>query len=204
MKYRDISFKEYRDKADKLLQLHGFVDAKIPIDPERLIRKMGDIDIIPYKNLYIDYRVKGMVAYIVKRQRFQIYIDEYHYDNQTKSSLFTLAEELGHLILHLDNREALPSHQDKWADILKLNHENHKNMENQARTFGSNIILPHKIFDPFAMDWVKKNEAIIRKHANYTPEGLAQTIGFHLEDVLEVSQYILQISLLRYPDPLVF
>lgn len=123
MRYNKYSFKDYQGKADKLLNDYNILNSTdLPVDPELLLRKLGYV-LVPHKNLKCDYGIKGCV--IKYNSKLQVHIDEYHYENQTETCLFTIGEEIGHIVLHLNEIKHIESIED-WNSILKENYDYHK------------------------------------------------------------------------------
>lgn len=201
MKYRNIPFTEYQQRANQLLDFFGITaESSIPIDPEIFLRQIG-FDIVPYPGLWFRFGLKGAVIKV--KDKRQVWIDEDHYFNQPESSLLTLGEELGHIILHLDEDSDDVSSIRDWISKTTATEEYYDYIENQARTFASNIILPSFIFDPFTLGWVSKNLDIIKERNNTTREDLAYNIASLMSDVVSVSPYIIEITLNRWPNPLI-
>lgn len=202
MKYRRIPFRESHDRANELLELCGIgPDSTIPIDPEVIRRQLG-IDVVPYRGL--NFRC-GLLGGVIKvRKKLQVWIDEDHYLKQPQSSLFTLGEELGHIVLHLEEELDQITSIEDWIKITVATEEYYDYMETQAKTFSTNIILPSFIFDPYTLKWVDRNLKTIKKHNNTTKEELVYNIASDLEGELSVSAYIIEIVLnKRWPNPLI-
>lgn len=200
MKYRSIPFQEYQARATKILEDCGVGEKDhLPIDPERIIRKLG-MQPIPMKDLKVNFGVKGFVAKY--RSALQIYVDEYHYLYEPESSLFTLAEELGHTVLHLIDFEKINSIKD-WIAVVAQNARYHKYVEQQARCFASHLLLPEFLFDRYVQKWMRENVRDVKRWNHFSYESLAQNVGFLMADELGVSEWIIGFSLMRWPDHLI-
>ncbi|MBA7550551.1 hypothetical protein ES705_43069 [subsurface metagenome] len=105
--------------------------------------------------------------------------------------------------MHLDEDADDISSIREWIRETTATEEYYDNIENQARTFASNIILPSLIFDSFTLGWVSKNLDIIKECNNTTGEDLAYNIASIMNDVVGVSPYIIEITLNRWPNPLI-
>ena len=176
MTYREIPFSEYQQKANALLRKHGISENdKLPIDPENIIRLEG-IELIPSPQLKQRFGIRGCV--VKYNDQLQIYIDDYHYDNEPESCFLTMGEELGHCILHLVDFGKIRTIRD-WMDISKKNRDFSRFIENQARMFGSNIILPSFILEGYLMKWVRLNLKSIQRF-NVTVQDLAHKTTGHL------------------------
>lgn len=74
----------------------------------------------------------------------QITIDEYAYENYTERTKFSIAHEIGHLIMHA---EWYQSHGPKNLDDYltfheRINQESYKYLEIQANTFAGLVLVP--------------------------------------------------------------
>lgn len=117
MKFKYFPFKRYREIANDILRFYGYNEkSKIPIDPERIIRKMN-IELVIINNLYKNHGIQGCVAFIKPTKKYQICIDNIHYYYQEKSSLFTMGEEIGHIILHKEGMEEI-ANSDDWQRVI--------------------------------------------------------------------------------------
>ncbi len=197
MTYREIPFSEYQKRANELLRKHGVTENdELPIDPETIIRREG-IELIPSAGLKQRFGIKGCVAKV--DDTLQIYVDQYHYENEPETAFLTLGEELGHCVLHLEDFKNIHSIRD-WLNIIKNNQEFSRKIENQARMFGSNIILPSFVFEPFIKAWMTANLKNILCFSNYNEDVLQGNIASLLEDELRLSYFVIYYALGRYPD----
>jgi Zn-dependent peptidase ImmA (M78 family) len=195
--FRHITFQENQAAANRLLKSYGYEDTSgIPIDPERIIRRMR-LGPVPFANLRKNFGIKGMVTKY--GEKVQIWIDEYHYENEPESSMFTLGEELGHCVLHLEECGEIKS-VEQWMRIMHRDRDQNKFIHAQAKLFASNILLPAFVFDSYAMEWVCKNLKDIVRFAGISPGELASTIAFLMEDDLGLSQQIIEHTLTRWPN----
>lgn len=201
MRYQKISFKDNQEKANQILRYYGLdsPDHELPIDPELILRKMR-IQPIPRKNLQKEHGIKGFVC--IKNHSFQVFIDEFHYFEQEESSRFTLGEELGHIILHLEEVDEIKDLQD-WMRVIVETSKHHRYIESQARTFASNIILPEGAFKPYVLAWVGRHLTSLKRMKNISHEDLAFNIASDITEDLPVSNYIVQIALNRWPDRII-
>lgn len=197
MTFREIPFSEYQNAANKLLRKHGVSEKDLlPIDPEMILRKEG-LGLNTSLPLQKQFGIRGCV---VKRQgRLEIYVDEYHYMNESESCHLTIGEELGHSIIHLEEIEKINSIQD-WMKIVHANHQHSRFIESQARMFGCNLILPSFIFEDFLEKWVEVNVDGIQCFNNHSPDALQGNIATLLQDDLALSYWIIYFSLGRWPD----
>jgi Zn-dependent peptidase ImmA (M78 family) len=72
------------------------LEEQIPVDVEKLVDVILKINIIPIPSLYRSQEINAFISNDFKK----IYIDEYLYINLEPQYRFTLAHELGHMVLH--------------------------------------------------------------------------------------------------------
>lgn len=99
-----ITQKKIREEAETFREQHIFTDAP-PVDIEHVIEATMGIRIIPVKSLQKSCDVEGFISKDFK----SIYIDEFLYtdDRYYKRVRFTIAHEIGHLILHRSTIDAV-------------------------------------------------------------------------------------------------
>ncbi len=129
-------------KADLFRQKHW--DDSLPVDIERIIDVKLKIDIISLPNLF---KFCDMDALITSDWQF-IYIDEDRYlDSRHQNRLrFSLAHEIGHLVLHKKVWEKLgiKSSVDFYNAILQMLPEQYGFIETQANKFAAFLLVPRK------------------------------------------------------------
>jgi hypothetical protein len=69
--------------------------------------------------------------------------------------------------------------------------------------FSSNLLLPRYAFEPYTLDWVKRNIKSLKKFQNFSVDDLAFNIGASMADELRVSSWIIEITLKRWPDRII-
>ncbi|NGX46465.1 MAG: hypothetical protein K940chlam2_01656 [Chlamydiae bacterium] len=202
MNYRHVTFKENQERAHEILDFYGITsESDMPVDPEPILWKMG-ISVVPFRGLRFRYGPLGFVTKI--NSDLQVWVDEHHYINQPESSLFTIGEELGHIILHLEDFDIIKSIDD-WNRIALRNLQFYDKLENQARTFSANIILPSFIFDDYVLDWISKHPGHREELMSTSFDDLAYKTAFLIKDDLGISPSILEIILTeRWPNPVVY
>ena len=113
---------------------------KLPIPIEEIAESKLDIEIIPVKRLKKDYDVDGCLVSSLSR----IFIDFDLYMDQENRTRFTLAHEIGHLILHYEIFQELKIKTE--SDLYKLtentSNEDYKWLEYQAYSFAGHVLVP--------------------------------------------------------------
>ncbi|UYZ68454.1 ImmA/IrrE family metallo-endopeptidase [Moraxella bovis] len=115
--------------------LKHYWDKQIPIQPERMIDKIDDLE-IRYENLTDN--ISGKVNYDFDIKKYIITVNENHHENRQR---FTIAHELGHYALNHGSKEY----------ILYRNGESDPD-EIEANAFAAEILMPtavirHLIFE---------------------------------------------------------
>src|SRR3990170_5433471 len=89
------SYEDLRKKADEfLLKYHP--SANIPVPIEEIVEFDFRINIVPVLGLQREFEVEGFTSGDLKN----IYVDEYVYTDRITRFRFTLAHEMGHIVLH--------------------------------------------------------------------------------------------------------
>jgi Zn-dependent peptidase ImmA (M78 family) len=133
-----------RSEADIRESAHEFLreyhpDNTIPVPIEEIIEFGLRLDIIPVHNLRQSHGIDGALS----RDFSQIYVDEYVFNNWPNRHRFTLAHEIGHLVLHksdLENDEVNTI--DDWLIYAKTVASFGDWFETQAHIFARHLLMP--------------------------------------------------------------
>ena len=136
-----MSYREIGEKAEEFLcKYHS--SQKLPIPIERIIEFDLGLDIVPLPNLYTDFRINGFLS----SDCSAIYIDERQYSLYPEKYRFTLAHEVGHLILHGDCYAEI-----RWENlseyiecILSRDRETLDRLEVQGNLFAEQVLVPER------------------------------------------------------------
>jgi Zn-dependent peptidase ImmA (M78 family) len=134
-----LEYEAIRLKADEILQ-KTWPEGTIPINVERIVDARFQIDIIPVPGLKDQIGVEGFLS----RDRDAIYVDERVSNAVPSRYRFTLAHEIGHLVLH----EALYRAADfktpaEWLEFQSsLPEQDYSRYEFQAYCFGGLLLAP--------------------------------------------------------------
>lgn len=90
-----LSYEDIRARADEFLAEHH-QSGEIPIPIENIIEKRLRMDIVPMRGLRELIEAEGFTT----SDLAEIWIDENTYDRWTSRYRFTLAHEVGHVVLH--------------------------------------------------------------------------------------------------------
>jgi Zn-dependent peptidase ImmA (M78 family) len=158
-----LTMSEVRDLAEKFRSEHIFNDS-IPVDIERIIESTMGIYIIPVKGLKHDCDMEGYIS----RNFKSIYLDEELYMDERyyKRVRFTIAHEIGHLVLHRSSIDLVRfiSDDDWKAFRLNLLDEPLRWFEAQASEFAGRLLVPlDRLIDAFK----GSREGIIKKNISW-------------------------------------
>lgn len=128
--------------AEKFLE-KNYSSLLLPIPIEEIAESKFDIEIIPVKLLKKSYDVDGSLDSSLKR----IFIDFDLYMEQENRTRFTIAHEVGHLILHqkIFNELNIQTESDLHKLIEGINNDDYKWLEYQAYSFAGHVLVPSKL-----------------------------------------------------------
>jgi len=134
-----LEYEAIRLKADEVLK-QSWPEATIPINVERIVDSRLKIDIIPVPGLRDEIGVDGFLS----RDRDAIYVDERVSNAIPTRYRFTLAHEVGHLVLHEElYRVADFTTPAEWLEFQSsLLEKDYSRYEFQAYCFGGLILVP--------------------------------------------------------------
>ena len=123
---------EYRDSCG--------LGEQIPVDVEKLTDVILKINIIPIPSLYRSQEIDAFISNDFKK----IYVDEHLYENLEPQYRFTLAHELGHMVIH-----QAYIRQFRIADIASyrrfinsITEDEYSLLETQANSFAGLFLVP--------------------------------------------------------------
>lgn len=140
-------------------------DGTIPIPIEDIIDVGFRIDLVPTPNLETRF---SAVAFITHDLR-EIRVDDFVFRKQAYRLRFSLAHELGHLLLHEKVYEQMVfTTPDQWKQSMTdLGRANYDRLEYQADKFAGLLLVPPQ---PFRQEFGKVTTALA--HAGVTFEAL--------------------------------
>jgi len=164
-----------------LAEYHSSLSLPIPIE-EIAELKLG-LSIIPIKRLKKDFDVDGSLDSTLSR----IFIDFDLYVQQENRTRFTIAHEIGHLILHQEIFQKLniKNEKDLYHLIENIDNDEYSWMEYQAYSFAGHLLVPKiKLIEEI------KNKIATSENENITEEKLYPLIG-ELVKIFNVSGEVL-------------
>jgi Zn-dependent peptidase ImmA (M78 family) len=136
---RFFSYEEVRRIAEDYSEKYK-LGGLIPVDVERLVDNVLKINVIPFPSLYKSYDVNAFIS----NDFTKIYVDEHLYENYEHQYRFTLAHELGHMVLHgafykqfkIENLAA-------YVDFVSgISEDEYRLIETQANEFAGLFLIP--------------------------------------------------------------
>jgi len=126
---------------------------EVPVDIDRLVDNILRINVIPFPSLFRSFEVNAFISNDFRK----IYVDEYLYLNLEPQYRFTLAHELGHMVLHseyfrqfkIDN---LTSYVDFVADVSE---DEYKLIETQANHFAGLFLFLRPLLENIFLNRLK-------------------------------------------------
>lgn len=188
-----LTMSEIRDIAETFRSEYIFNDS-IPVDIERIIESTMGIYIIPVKSLQHDCDMEGFIS----RDFKSIYLDEdlYMDDRYYKRVRFTIAHEIGHLVLHRSNIDMVRFLSDndwKWFRLNLLD-EPLRWFETQASEFAGRLLVP---LDQLINAFKEARIEIMKKNTNWDApkiddEELLSIIASRISPKFGVSEEVIE------------
>lgn len=135
------------------------VAEELPVNVERLLELAYGVSIVPAANLERDYETDAVLATDFKT----IYVDLERYNDPRYDGRmrFSLAHELGHILLHksffLQSVAVIDEPSVQGFYFHSLNAAQHKLIERQAHSFASGVLMPYSNFVYDATALVREN-----------------------------------------------
>jgi len=134
-----LSYQQIARVAAESLEKIGCKD-KLPIPVEHIIDNILKINIIPFPNLFTNFEINAFTSSDLRN----MYVDEYLYENLNPQYRFTLAHELGHIILHekiYANMEM--KNLEQWRKFIsEVDEISYRHLEFQANNFAGLFLVP--------------------------------------------------------------
>jgi Zn-dependent peptidase ImmA (M78 family) len=136
-----LDYEKIRSIADQFLDEHH-TGRELPIPIDEIIEFDYGINIIPLLGLQREFEVDGFTS----SDLTNIYVDEYVYDNLETRYRFTLAHELGHIVLHGDLYQSINHRNIKeWREFVSsIPEKEHSFLEYHAYCFGGLVLVPRE------------------------------------------------------------
>lgn len=188
-----IGENEIKQKADATRDKYWGKD--IPVDIERIMESKFGLSVIPLPGLYRDF---GFDSFISSGWDY-VYVDNDRYfdDVRYKRVRFSLAHELGHLILHKDLYESLQINavEDYYNFYESVSTDQYSYLEAQANKFAGYFLVPRdSLQEEFNKIKASKKDALVKAGLeDIDDNNLIDYIADDLAEVFNVSGHALQI-----------
>ena len=165
---------------DFLMQYHPSRDIPVPI--EEIVEFQMNIDIFPIQGLHQNLDVDGFTLSDLST----IYIDDFVYQSRPGRYRFTLAHEVGHIILHR-NIYSKASFQNiqGWKDFINSIPDNvHSRLEYHAYAFGGLVLVPgeHLIkLTHFHIERIRKEGLSLNENWDFAWDRIADQLAKDFE-----------------------
>ena len=156
-----ITQEKIREEAETFREQYVFTDI-LPLDIEHVVEATLGIRIIPVKDLQKSCDMEGFISSDFK----SIYVDEFLYtdDRYYKRVRFTIAHEIGHLVLHRSTIDSQKfDDENDWVRFrMDLNDETLGWFETQASEFAGRLLVP---VDKLIEEFKSARHTVLRKHS---------------------------------------
>ena len=153
-----LTYEKIRPIAAEFLDEYN-PESEIPVPIEHIIEYCFKINIIPANSIRFLYGIDGWISNDLK----SIYVDYqiYSSDNNYRY-LFTIAHEIGHVVLHGDIFRSLSfSRVEEWVDIVNsIDSNQYGYLEFHAYCFAGLILVPESTLKKEYVEAVSKVESL--------------------------------------------
>jgi hypothetical protein len=149
------SYDDLRKKADEFLRTYN-PTGTIPVPIEEIVEFEFDINIVSVLGLQREFEIDGFTSSDLKN----IYVDEYVYTDRINRYRFTLAHEIGHILLHASVFKSQKfTSIDGWKEFTNtLPDADHRWLEYQGYAFAGLVLVPRENLIKQTEKWIKKNK----------------------------------------------
>ena len=184
-----LPYDSIRDLACRWLNGHH-VSGILPIPIEKIIEFQLKMDIVPMPNMRRDFGVEGFLS----KDFSSIYIDNEMSEKFENRYRFTLAHEIGHMVLHKDFYDAVNySNLSEWISLQDIiDSDQYSWFEKQAYDFAGLVLVPESLLlneYRMAIDVLRDQSYMLLK-AEF--EMVNQYISVYLAKRFGVSEAVIQ------------
>jgi len=147
------SYEDLRSKADEFLKTYH-TSGTIPIPIEEIVEFEFKINIVSVLGLQREFEVDGFTSADLKN----IYVDEYVYTDYINRYRFTLAHEIGHIVLHNDLYKAHNCATIyEWKEFINsIPEKEHGWLEYQGYAFAGLVLVPRESLMKYTQESINK------------------------------------------------
>lgn len=158
-----VSFLPYPIIAQKAEEFLSRYNPKrdIPVPVEQIIEFQLEVDIIPIPNLQRDFETDGFTSSDLK----SIYVDEYILSERPARYRFTLAHELGHILLHRSIFESVRINSvESWKSFVEgIDDRERAWLEFQGYAFAGLFLVPPRALKRNLLEILPSLDPLIQK-----------------------------------------
>lgn len=172
-----------------LAEHHASLEPPVPI--EEIVEFDLGLDVVPLPNLYRDFQIESWLSHDTR----SIFVDLHQCEEMETRYRFSLAHEVGHLLLHADlyRGSRLVSFEDWLAFHEGLDPILRDSMEWQARSLAGRILVP-------GAPLLKRAQQLLDRAKKRLPKAVASealfgAISIPLADVFKVHEEVVRIRL---------
>ncbi len=183
-----LSYEQIRERADEFLATHH-PEGSLPTPIELIVEARLGMDIVPIPGLRAVIEAEGFTTSDLSA----IYVDQDTYERWTHRYRFTLAHEVGHVVLHesLFRAGSWTSLAEWKAFVNRIPDREHQWIEWQAYSFGGLVLVPGPVLKELATEAVDRarGEGLnLEEHWDFA----WSTIAAHLAKKFEVSTLVIE------------
>ncbi len=187
-----LTYDKIRGIAENFLQKYH-PEGTLPVPIEKIVEIDLGMDIVPYWNLFKDFGVDGYLT----NDLMSIYVDQFMQSDRENRYRFTLAQELGHLVLHKDlyKDSEFESVEDWIAVQDSIDADQYTWYERHANNFAGLILVPE---DPLYEEYRRCIEALEEEDYQLRKADVQIINGFisvRLAKLFAVSEQVVTIRL---------
>ena len=183
-----FSYDEIRNHANHFLkQYHPSIEIPVPI--EEIAEFQMGLNIVPIPGLLRTFDVDGFTSSDLSN----IYVDEFIYSNRPGRYRFTLAHEVGHIILHKEiYLKANFQNTKEWKNFINsISEKDHRWLEYQAYSFGGLVLVPREHLikrTEFYVNRIQEEDISLRENWDFAWDLIAAQLAKNFDvssDVIE-------------------
>jgi len=180
-----LTQEKIRDSAEEFRKEHVF-DNSLPVNIEYVIEATMGINIIPIESLQKACDMEGFISKDFKT----IYVDKDLYtDNRYyKRVRFTIAHEIGHLVLHRSSIDGLKfKTETEWIGFrIGINDETLGWFETQASEFAGRLLVP---LDRLVESFKEARNVVLLKHTSWNARKISDDELFSIIALMICSKF---------------
>jgi hypothetical protein len=170
-------------------------DLKIPVPIEEIVELELGLEIIPLPRLWEDFRIDGFLNSTLNT----ITVAQFHLERNPNRYRFTLAHEVGHLVLHKEyiQSQRIENYKD-WIKFYTDNVKLHSILETQANSFAGFLLMPSSHLESVYLEEKEILYEAYPESKSIDDFTLAPYLAKKLAGYFEVSEQSAQIRLERW------